>query len=110
MNIRKIYLYVATLLGLILIVIGGVRLVNLGLKSFVFTEADNHYTYPRPKPVSPNSTSTVETEPNEEELQEYNENQERSERQRNAAESIAFIVIGLPVYMYHWKKVQKEDL
>ena len=32
--IRKIYLYTFSLVGLVLVVIGGVRLVGLGLKSF----------------------------------------------------------------------------
>ena len=34
--IRKIYLYTFSLVGLV-VVIGGVRLVGLGLKAFVFT-------------------------------------------------------------------------
>jgi len=36
--IRKIYLYTFSLVGLVLVVIGGVRLVGLGLKTFVFTK------------------------------------------------------------------------
>ena len=44
--IRKIYLYLFSLIGLVLVVIGCVQLVNLGLKAYVFTAADQYYTYP----------------------------------------------------------------
>ena len=35
--IRKIYLYLFSLIGLVLVVIGCVQLVNLGLKAYIFT-------------------------------------------------------------------------
>lgn len=44
--IRKIYLYLFALIGLVLITIGSVQLINLGLKVYVFTKADNYYNYP----------------------------------------------------------------
>ena len=49
--IRKIYLYTFSLVGLVLVVIGGVRLVGLGLKAFVFTKADVYYEYPMARPM-----------------------------------------------------------
>ena len=49
--IRKIYLYTFSLVGLVLVVIGGVRLVGLGLKTFVFIKADVYYEYPMSRPV-----------------------------------------------------------
>ncbi len=108
-DIRKIYLYAATLIGLIVVLIGAGRLVNLGLKAWVFTEADVSCRYPAvEKPMTSNGTSTEVQSPTEEELQEYEENQRRSRRQRDAAESLAFVIVGLPVYLYHWRKVQKD--
>lgn len=38
--IRTIYLYLFALLGLVLLTIGGVRFVDMGLKAFVFTKAE----------------------------------------------------------------------
>jgi uncharacterized protein (UPF0248 family) len=38
--IRTIYLYIFALLGLVLVIIGGVRFVDMGLKAFVFTKAE----------------------------------------------------------------------
>ena len=51
--IRKIYLYLFSLIGLVLVVIGCVELVNLGLKAYVFTSADQYYSYPVAAPVEP---------------------------------------------------------
>ena len=44
--IRKIYLYLFALIGLVLITIGCVRLVGLGLKTYIFTKADIYIEYP----------------------------------------------------------------
>ena len=44
--IRKIYLYVVSFIGLLLIVIGLVRLLDLGLKVYVFKHADYYGIYP----------------------------------------------------------------
>ena len=108
--IRKIYLYIFALLGLVLMTIGGVRLVSLGLKTYVFTKADNYYEYPAARPIK----STIDEkgieyeQPSKEETEEYNRKQRESNRQRDAAESLAMIIIGLPLYIYHWGVVKKE--
>lgn len=57
--IRTVYLYIFALLGLILIIIGGVNFIDMGLKTFVFTKADeeeklsyfNSMPYPLEKTV-----------------------------------------------------------
>ena len=106
-DIKKIYLYVATLIGLILLVVGGIRLVGLGLKAYVFTDADTYYRYPTIQEApSEVGTSTVRKSPSEEKLEQYEKDQRRSQRHKNAAESLSFIIIGLPIYIYHWRKVQ----
>ena len=110
--IRKIYLYTFSLVGLVLVVIGGVRLVGLGLKTFVFTKADVYYEYPMVRPVKVTPTPEGKTEefqqPSKEEVEEYQRNQKISNRQREAAESLAMIIVGLPLYLYHWRMVRKE--
>ncbi|MEK7195457.1 MAG: hypothetical protein AAB655_02060, partial [Patescibacteria group bacterium] len=49
--IRKIYLYLFSLIGLVLITIGTVQLVGLALKALIFTKADKFYEYPMSRPV-----------------------------------------------------------
>ncbi len=100
--IRRIYLYLFTALGLILVTIGTVRIIGLGLKVFIFTKADLYYEYPM-KPAGENAEA-----PSREELELYQKNQRDSNRQRDAAESIAMLLVGAPLYLYHWRVVQKD--
>lgn len=102
-------MYVFAFIGLVLITIGCVRLVSLGLKTYIFKEADIYYNYPMAKPVPAleNGTTTVR-EPSEEEVKAFEEKQRRSNRQREAAESIAFILVGAPLYFYHWRVIRRD--
>lgn len=104
LSLKRIYLYFFSALGLILVIIAGVRLVNLTLKTFIFTEADRFYSYPV-APLRDNETKV--DQPNEEDIEEFEEKQRRAQRQRDMSDSIAMIVIGFPLYVYHWREVKK---
>lgn len=109
--IRKIYLYLFSFVGLVLITIGCVRLVNLALKAWVFTKADQYFEYPAPrlvKPVPDGEKVAEYAEPSKEEIEEYNRNQRAAQRQRDAAESIAMILVGAPLYLYHWRVIERD--
>lgn len=109
--IRKIYLYLFALIGLVMMVVGVARLVTLGLKVYVFTKADKFYEYPAGRQVKIPSEESKESEfiqPSKEDLEEYNKNQQSSNRQREAAESLGWIIVGLPLYAYHWMIISKE--
>lgn len=101
-NVRLIYLYLFSFVGLLTVVIGSVRLVDLGLKVFVFPEADR-YEFTSPKiPGEPNPI-------NEEEMKQQAARDQTRNRQRDLSNSIAMIAVGLPLYLYHWKTIQKEN-
>lgn len=110
--IRKIYLYLFAIIGLVLITIGCVRLVGLALKTYIFTKADVYYEYPAAMPIIMPETKTTDTpqfiQPSEKEVNQYQKDQRSSQRQRDAAESLAMIIIGLPLYLYHWQIIKKE--
>ncbi len=109
--IRKIYLYLFSLIGLVLVVVGVVRLIGLGLKVYVFTKADQLYSYPQPRaivPMPPEKSGEALERPSQAETDEFNKNQLSSTRQREAAESLAMIVVGLPLYFYHWRVIRKD--
>ena len=103
-------MYLFAFLGLVLITIGCVRLVGLALKTYIFKEADIYYNYPieKPVPALEAGTSTVARESSEEEIKTFEEKQRRSNRQREAAESIAFILVGVPLYFYHWRVIKRD--
>lgn len=109
-TIRKVYLYLTSLVGLVLILIGAVTLVNLGLKTWVFTKADDAFygigpCYDYSKPVGPNET---QRELPKEECDKQRAEERSARRQSDAARSIAFILVGAPVYLYHWYKIKDE--
>jgi len=126
--VRTIYLYLFSLLGLIFVSIGSIRLLDMALRTFVFREADalERYEVP-PVPVMGRLERVDEVaeraELTEEEkqtlrrsIEEYRRWEERraqvdpvrARRQREASSSLAMILVGLPLYLYHWRIVRRE--
>lgn len=133
--IRTVYLYLFSLVGLTLIVIGSVRFVDMGLKAFVFTKADDEARlndmlppvrnfYGAVEEKSDGNLSSAETVSLTEEEKEnidrwvddYNRWLERREevdvivarRHRDASTNLALLLIGLPLYLYHWRLVKRN--
>ena len=130
---RTIYLYLFSLLGLVLLIIGGIRFIDMGLKAFVFTKADEeervmysrhgYMPYPLEKIITLQEEEVLAETLSEEEkiaikewLIDYKEwkeiekniNPVASRRHRDASSSLSMILIGLPLYFYHWRIIIKE--
>lgn len=113
--IRWVYLYLFTVVGLVLLVTGAVQLIGLGLKTYVFTKADVYINYPE-YPVKPiSSTDQKEIVLTAEQQAKYDadrkaaeEANRQSQRQRTAANSVALLIVGIPLFGYHWNRIQKE--
>lgn len=129
--IRTIYLYLFALIGLGLIVMGSVKMLDMGLKMFVFTKAEeperlqSRILYP-PIAIEKLQTATeggtelkltdAEKAQLKQFLEDYKKSQEEqskidylaSSRQREASNNIAMILIGLPLYLYHWRIIRRE--
>jgi hypothetical protein len=127
--IRTIYLYLFALVGLVLLIIGTVRFIDMGLKAYVFTKAEQsetlqqRYYYSGPLPVEKMQNAEESSELTEDELiilknflADYKEWEEKesnidylaSKRHREASGNLAMIIIGLPLYFYHWRIIRKE--
>lgn len=114
--IRTIYLYLFSLVGLVLVVIGCVQFVDLGLKTYVFTKANQAIVYPTYPMTKIGPMGDLSTEPlTEEEIaqyekqqQEVQQKQQESDQARTAAGSLAMIIIGIPLFFYHWILVRKD--
>lgn len=100
-----LYLYLFSFVGLLITVIGCIRLVDLGLKAYIFKEADNFY-YARPITIAEKTAS------NEAELDDtFRFEQEQSikvNRHRELAGALSMIIVGIPLYIYHWSIIKKE--
>ena len=113
--IKLIYLYLFSLVGLVLVIVASVSLIELGLKTLVFKNADQAIIYPE-RPIIDNietmvegdATSKEDQEEYEKKLQQYEEQNRQRERQRTASNSIAMLIVGIPLFMYHWRQVRKE--
>ena len=138
MNIvRTLYLYLFSLIGLVVAVIGMVGLVNLALKTFIFTQADrNFYNTPVCAPAAiekfpsvadnvgtstaATTTSVCLTAQEKADMQQwvsdYKAWQEQNkgfdqiaaQRQSEMATDLAMIIIGLPLYIFHWATIKRE--
>ena len=129
--IRAIYLYLFTLVGLAITVIGSVGMVNLGLRSFIFTGADEEerisYKQPTYPPIAVDRLKETAAEAGEslteEEqaairswLADYEEWQQAeserdyvgARRSREASQNIAMMLIGIPLYLYHWGTIKRD--
>jgi len=129
--IRTIYLYLFSLVGLILLIMGTVNFLDMGLKAFVFTEADQDQMVYRMKPTLPsgidkqdiekiqktNGLSGEQKDKIDNWLKDYERWEEKQEeydpvtsrRHEEAAQNLALILVGLPVFLYHWRIVRKEE-
>jgi len=86
--------------GLLITIIGGIQLVDLGLKVYVFKVSERVYY--------PESRVEREAELSIEELDERNREAEINQRKRQMSNSLAMIAVGAPVYWYHWTTIKKE--
>lgn len=104
-SIRLLYLYLFAFIGLLVTVIGSVRVVQLALKIYVFKGADRYTAYVTP--LYPEGKPEMDPRDVEEQRR-INEIESNRQRQREVADSAAMILVGVPLYLYHWKTIQKE--
>lgn len=102
-SLRLLYLYLFSFVGLLITIIGGIQLVDLTLKTYVFKVSDYIY-YPEPMPVE-GGKPTISAE----ESKRRSEEEQANQLKRQLSNSLAMIVIGAPVYLYHWKTIRREN-
>lgn len=136
--IRIIYLYLFALVGLGMLVVGSAMIINLGLKTWVFTKADQVDDYrsgPVPLYVDTNvdfknmkelQACSDKCELNATQKQQINEwfgdyenwqNNEKNRnlsayvvrnRQRQASTALSLILVGLPLWLFHWTTIKRD--
>jgi hypothetical protein len=126
--IRGIYLYLLSLVGISLVLIGGAGFVSMGLRTFIFTQADDEQRLYREMPPKPYGMSPAEqidesgrraiSDPLLQERWEadYETWRQRRDsidpvtarRHREAASNLSFILVGLPLYVYHWRLIRRD--
>ena len=125
-TIRQIYFYAATLIFLIMSVVAAISLLNLGLKTYVFTKADmaygmtcddnGNYGYnapaPAPVPGKEGATTTDLTDAqkaaNKARCEQQQADQRDAQRQSTLVQYLSMLVVAAPLFWLHFKWVQKE--
>lgn len=111
MSLKKAYLYLVSVISLIIAVVGAIMLINLALKTWVFTKADrDFYSAPcyssKPAPVN---GEVVRCTPEEEAAQkQQNEDSRSAQKQRDAAQALAMLIIATPVWWGHRRLARNE--
>lgn len=102
-KLRSIYLYLVSFVSLMMIIMGVIFTVQ-NITDVMFPTNYYYEMYPAEK------TGDL----SEEEKQQYEENQKKYyentivESKKNVAKSVAVVVVALPTFVYHWRKVEKE--
>lgn len=107
-NIRLLYLYLFSFIGLLIAVIGSVQLVDLGIKVYVFKGADRFDNFATPAKVDPAGKEVALSDKDKEEQKRLQDVETTRQRQRQASTALAMLIIGIPLYKYHWSTIQKE--
>ncbi len=117
MSLKKAYLYLVSVISLVIAVVGAIMLINLVLKTWVFPKAEQAYYY---NPCDSRMALTPvkvdgepKTEPCTEEERAMYDKQEKENRsaqkQRDAAQALAMIIVATPVWWGHWRLAKRES-
>lgn len=103
-SLRLLYLYLFSFVGLLITVIGGIQIIDLTLKTYVF-KVSEFSSYP----IAPIKDEKGGVILSAEEQQQNQEFEAANQRKRQLSSSLAMIVVGIPLYLYHWKTIKKES-
>lgn len=117
--IKNIYLYLVSFVALMMIIFCVADAVNMLLRTFIFTKADqNYYGYPSPAcptPAPGEATSTTKGKEgfgciSRDEQIKMDKNNNEAQRQRDLVRDISMIVVAVPVFAYHWRIIRKREI
>ena len=109
MSLKKAYLYLVSVISLVIAVVGAIMLINLALKTWVFPKADKDYYYSMPCAQVDMLGKGVDCDPAlQEEQRKQNEENRSAQKQRDAAQALAMLIVATPVWWGHWRLARKE--
>ena len=113
--IRTIYLYGVALICLVISVIAAIGLVNLGLNRLVLHTADDLYYSPE-MCATPTYNGKENVKPSPEEIKKCEQDQQLQQTKvndnnfkRELASFTSMLLIALPIWIFHWKLIQRDQ-
>ena len=116
--IKTIYIYLVSFVALMMLVISCADIINQTLRAFVFTKADNYGSYAKPAGCGINTPRTVADKKQmtaEECIKMEKANMAREKenkianRHRDFAKDISLIIVGLPLFYFHWRIARRKS-
>ncbi len=109
-KLRNIYLYLVSFVALMMIIIGLIFTVQ-NITDVLFPT--NYYFEAAPIQKTPSMTEEEFKKYEEEQkINEYNQKMnyknQLTDSKKNVAKSIAVVIVALPTFFYHWRKIEKE--
>ncbi len=118
-TIKSIYFYLVSFVALMMIVFSTADIINIALKTWVFTAADKDmYAYPRSgceMPAAAPGEKAVPATYKDDCLKQTEENIKQQEasrvaqKQRDVVRDLSMIVVGIPLFLIHWRIVRSKD-
>jgi|GEM_PF-603255 len=127
--VKFVYLYLMTLVGIVILVVSTIGFFGLGLKEYVL-EVKDYMEFEKPyecmddtllysyndkgvKMAKYSNLSTEEIDKKkaecETEAKARNEARHTNDVKRELAEYIAMFIVALPLYLYHWNLIKKDN-
>ena len=132
--IRLVYLYLVGLIGLVVFLIGGIGLVNMGFQALLHVDTNSYYnspkdvclgrfgsqyygpksipapvaTTPAPSDVKPVDVNSQEFKDCVKEEDDRAAKQASNDRRREIALALAQLILGAPIWLYHWRVIQRD--
>ena len=124
-TIKSLYFYLVSFVALMMIAFSTADLINMALKTWIFTKADDYFIYsgrmncaamPAPM-VDPKATAPTPTkeqviadcEKQNEVAAKEQEANRIATRQNSVVRDISMIVVGIPLFLIHWRIVRRKD-
>lgn len=110
--IKSLYFYMVSFVALMMVIFSVANMINIALKTWVFTKADMDYyelSCQMLYPTDVKAPSPDECEKQKEENRKQQENMKVAQKQRDLVRDISMILVGIPLFAIHWRIVRKKD-
>ena len=119
-TIKSIYFYLVSFVALMMVVFSTADIINIALKTLVFKAADKDMYYmppcaiqmeaaARPDVKSAPAVSVEDCEKQNESNKKQQETGRMAQKQRDVVRDISMIVVGIPLFLIHWRILRKKE-
>ncbi len=112
--VKTIYFYLVSFVTLMMIIVSSSMIINIGLKTYIFTKAD-FYTnyYPGSgcgvKPDGKTPMTVEECAVEQDRMKKNDEESRMAQRQRDLVNNLSLLIVSAPLFFVHWRMARKKE-